>query len=206
MWCLSGIWIPGPSEHGKAVRQLPLRQNNTKHEAGTLPLEQERVTNWRTQFQRVMPVISCQSTILTPVRQCHPWRRGGRGCAWKVVVSKTQCARVRTTHQVVVSRAITILRCENSLPLKHAQIENINGKGRCTDCILLAFAEIAFVGKLKTGFEIAIKKDEIRDSREKKSGNAESGPLRIFSVEKSPLPSSLFPKQSFPATHKFLKG
>ena len=26
------------SEHGKAVRQLSVRQNNTKHAAGTLPL------------------------------------------------------------------------------------------------------------------------------------------------------------------------
>ena len=30
------------SEHGKAVRQLSVRQNNTKHAAGTLPLNMYR--------------------------------------------------------------------------------------------------------------------------------------------------------------------
>ncbi|CAH3046654.1 unnamed protein product, partial [Porites lobata] len=38
-------WASG---HGKAVRQLSVRQNNTKHAAGTLPLN------------------ICQSMILTP--------------------------------------------------------------------------------------------------------------------------------------------
>ena len=58
------------SEHGKAVRQLSLRQNNTKHAAGTLPLNMyrkelpigDRVTEEPIQADD----IGDQSMILTP--------------------------------------------------------------------------------------------------------------------------------------------
>ena len=68
----------------------------------------------------------------------------------------------------------------HSIALKHAQIENINRKGQCTDYILLAFPETVFLNeffrKEKTGFGIAMKKCGIRDSREKKAGTRDQEP------------------------------
>ena len=57
------------SEHGKAVRQLSVRQNNTKHAAGTLPLEKSYLMvteSLRSPVQPMILVTSCQRVILTP--------------------------------------------------------------------------------------------------------------------------------------------
>ena len=58
------------SEHGKAVRQLSLRQNNTKHAAGTLPLNMYRkelpIGDRVTEEPIPADDIGDQSMILTP--------------------------------------------------------------------------------------------------------------------------------------------
>ena len=106
------------SEHGKAVRQLSVRQNNTKHAAGTLPLNMYRkelpVGDWVTEDPSSADDIGDQlsendSDSSRRRRQCHPRRRHSRGCSCKLAIKDSPHA-YRTTDHAFISCSFFILR------------------------------------------------------------------------------------------------
>ena len=141
------------SEHSKAVRQLSVPQNNTKHAAGTLPLSM---------YRKELPIgdqvteesssadDSCRSTILMPatMKTMPPTKkRQSRLCLQ--IFYQGQCTRVQDDpsrcriariHHTEVWKAISLFHYS----LKTRANWKYQSKGQCTDYILLAFAEIVF--------------------------------------------------------------
>ena len=108
-------WASG---HGKAVRQLSVRQNNTKHAAGTLPLNMYRkelpVGDWVTEDPSSADDIGDQlsendSDSSRRRRQCHPRRRHSRECSCKLAIKDSPHA-YRTTDHAFISCSFFILR------------------------------------------------------------------------------------------------
>ena len=84
------------NEHGKAVRQLSVRQNNTKHAAETC-IEKSYLLatkSLKSPVRLMILVTSCQSMILTPATmktvlpRLYPRRRRVRGCFSKVPIKE----------------------------------------------------------------------------------------------------------------------
>ena len=97
------------SEHGKAVRQLSVRQNNTKHAAETLPLNMyrkelpvgDRVTENPVQLMILVTAVRVWFWLQQRRRQCHPRRRRGRGCSCKLPIKDSAHAYRTTDHAFI---------------------------------------------------------------------------------------------------------
>ena len=100
------------SKHGKALRQLSVHKNNTKHAAQTLPLNMYLGKSYllvteslKNPVQLMILVTSCQGMILTPatIEDCTPQEKDEDTVVVVPVNLLLSTARMCTGQQITLS-------------------------------------------------------------------------------------------------------